>query len=152
MFHPPKEHRNEDKGAVQLTWVVCHPCKENIRIKLWQDFATEEEDTSFAKECALRAGDEVCFHVHNQRVLQKCPFSKWDITSQDACKDTNFCSLVDGRLHLNRTHPYYLKFSYNCTLALICIHGVTFVFSQLRVSLSRGYFLIPCGTQHMSLN
>ena len=38
----------------------------------------------------------------------KCPFSKRDITPQDACKDANFyCSLVDGRLHLNRTHPYY---------------------------------------------
>ena len=61
---------------------------------MWKNLATEEEDTSFAEECALQAGDEECFMGQDER--------------EDACKDTNFyCSLVDGMLHLNRTHPYY---------------------------------------------
>lgn len=38
----------------------------------------------------------------------KCPFSKKDESVHNACSDQHFyCTMVDGKLHLKRDHPYY---------------------------------------------
>ncbi len=38
----------------------------------------------------------------------KCPFSKAELEPEEACSDQSFyCSLIDGKMHLNRSHFYY---------------------------------------------
>lgn len=38
----------------------------------------------------------------------KCPYSKRDITPEEACKDPDFyCTFENGRLNLKRSHQYF---------------------------------------------
>ena len=71
----------------------------------------------------------------------KCPFSKREVSSTEACKDPNFfCELIGSNIHLKRTHQYYHQVQLQLYAGLDVYHWCDFcVYTRMGISIERIY-------------
>ena len=72
-------------------------------------------------------------------VFWKCPYSKCEVSPEQACNDsTFFCELVGKvKFDLRKVIHIIIKSSCNCTLGMIVSSGVIFAFLLARDSVQR---------------
>ena len=71
----------------------------------------------------------------------KCPYSKRDMTPEQACMDPNFCcGLVESKVCLKKNHSYY-QVQLHFMLAQTCMIGVISVFTHAGIFLYNAFHL-----------